>query len=252
MYCYPVKIRASVPCFLCIGLVLTLVAGCATYGHRVAPIPLPQSQAGHVEVDRVTLTARAYLDPKLAEKRFSFDIRNAGLLPIQVVIDNQSGTDVNIVPSQTFLIDTQQQAWPLLSAQEAYNRVKGKVELGETARGTAKPAVLLGAAGALVGFAIGVVSGRDIGEDIAKGAVIGATAGALAGGAKGYASVSEKIHDDLARRTLRNKPIGPGQLAHGFLFFPGKDEAGSATILRLALRIGGEERVVNIPVLPGK
>ncbi|WP_456433162.1 hypothetical protein [Thermosulfuriphilus sp.] len=228
---------------------LLILSGCSGYGKRVAPVTLPQAQAGHVEIAGAYISARVYLDPRAAKEALGFDARGAGLLPVQVVIDNQGQEEMWIDPTQTFLIDQNGQAWPLLTSEEAYNRIKGKVDVAETAKGSLKPAALLGAAGALVGFAVGVVTGEDVGESTGKGAVIGATAGALAGGAQAYATVGEKIKNDLAERQLHNQTIEPGLLAHGFLFFPGKaEEVSSVASLRLALRIGGELQVVNVPL----
>ncbi|NIA08760.1 MAG: hypothetical protein GWP10_03070 [Nitrospiraceae bacterium] len=234
--------------------VVAFLAGCASYGHRVAPVPLPEAQANHKTVDGVNMVAVAYPDAKIAKKRFGFDIRGAGLLPIRLVIENNGTKKVMVDPNQTFLIDRIGQAWPLLSAEEAYKRIKSHVEIGETAKGTAKPAVLLGSAGALAGFAIGILSGRDVGESVGKGAVLGATAGALAGGASAYGKNSEKIKEDLAHRTLCNRPIRPGELAYGFLFFPGHNEVTSLQRLRLAINIGTKQHIVDIklssPVTP--
>ncbi len=227
-------------------LSLFVLAGCARYGHRVSPVPLPGAQPEHVTVNGVEMLAVAFLDAKTAEDRFGFDVRGSGLLPVQLVIDNQGTQKVSINSGQTFLIDQSGQAWPILSAEEAYQRVKGHVEMGETAKGTVKPAVLLGAAGALAGFAVGIISGQDIGESVGKGAVLGGTVGALAGGTAAYATAPEKIRTDLAQRTLRNWPVEPGQLAHGFLFFPGRKEATSAQHLRLAITIGEEPHVLNL------
>jgi hypothetical protein len=225
---------------------LFILASCASYGHRVSPVPLPRTQPEHLAVDGVEMLAVAYLDKKIAEKRFGFDVRGSGLLPIQLVIDNGSTQKMSINSGQTFLIDQIGQAWPLLSAEEAYQRVKGHVEMGETAKGTVKPAVLLGAAGALAGFAVGILTGEDIGESVGKGAVLGGTVGALAGGTAAYATAPEKIRTDLAQRTLRNRPVEPGQLAYGFLFFPGREEAASVQQLRLAIIIGTEPQVLNL------
>jgi len=234
---------------------LFVIAGCARYGHRVSPVPLPGAQPEHVAVNGVEMLAVAFLDKKTAEERFGFDVRGAGLLPVQLVIDNGSTQKVTINSGQTFLIDRIGQAWPLLSTKEAYQRVKSHVEMGETAKGTVKPAVLLGAAGALTGFAIGVLTGEDIGESVGKGTVLGGTAGALAGGTAAYAAAPEKIRTDLAQRTLRNRPVKPGQLAYGFLFFPGRKEVTSAQRLRLAVTIGEETHVLNLllanPSMPG-
>jgi len=235
--------------YILLGLVLMLAMGaCSSYQYKAVPIELPSSQAKSVSVDGVNISAVAYLSPEYAKARFGFDIRKAGLLPVQVVIDNQSGREVTIDPFQTFLIDNKGQAWPILPEQEAYNRIKEEVDVGTALKGAAKPAALLGAAGALLGFAVGIVSGHELGRNIEKGAVIGATAGTLAGAVQAYTGVETKIKRDLFNRSLESKPIQPGELAHGFLFFPGKQEAESASTLRLALIIGGEKKIVNVPL----
>lgn len=239
------KSGSKIRVFLC----MLFVSGCASYGHNVAPIPFPEAQPDHITIDGVAMTGEVYLNSGVAEKHFGFDIRGAGLLPVQVVIDNKSKEEVRIDPSQTFLIDRQGQAWPLLSSEEAYNRIQGHVDMGEAVKGAGKPAALLGTAGALVGLAVGIVSGHDVAHKAAAGAAVGAAAGMLSGGSRAYLSTGEKIRKDLAQRSLKNSAIHPGELAHGFLFFPGKgtDEALSAAKLRLAIHIGLQNKVVFLP-----
>ena len=230
-------------------LVFTLLFGisaCSLYGERVAPIPLPSSQVNHVDINGAKLAAFPYVDEDSAEDVFGFDIRNAGLLPVRFVIDNQSDGMLEVDPRQTFLIDEQGQAWPLLTSDQAYKRVSSTVEIGETLKGAATPSVLLGAAGAVAGFAIGVLTGENIGETIAKGAVVGASIGALYGGGRRHETMDSEIRRDLQRHSLRNEKVRKGELAYGYLFFPGKDEAVSARALRLGLRLNNESRVVNI------
>jgi len=227
---------------------LALVAGCTTYGERVAPIPLPDAQADHVEVAGVKLVARPYVDVREAKAAFGFDIRGAGLLPVRFVIDNQSDEVVQVVPGQTVLVDAEGNAWPLLTSDQAYRRVKGKVEMGETFLGAAKPATLLGAAGALAGFAVGVLTGENLAETTSKGAVLGAAAGAMGGGANRYDEVGSQVSNDLARQSLQNRRVGRGELAYGYLFFPGHDEAQSAKSLRLGIKIGAVSHIVNLPL----
>lgn len=223
-----------------------LLTSCSTYSDKVAPVPLPESQPGHVEVEGVKLTAQAYVSPQEAEQVFGFDVRGAGLMPVRFVMDNQSSKPVRVEPSQTFLLDAQGQAWPLLSSDQAYERIKSKVDVGEGLAGAGKPAALLGAAGALVGAAIGIVTGHDVGDAALKGGVIGGVAGGVGGASNAYDSVGGKIRDDLMRQSLTNQDVRAGELAYGYLFFPGKDEAKSARGLRLSLRIGDNTRIVNV------
>lgn len=233
---------------LLVSMLLFGIAGCALYGERVAPVPLPSSQANHMDVMGAKLVAYPYVDEDSAEAVFGFDIRNAGLLPVRLVVDNQSVGAVEVDPSQTFLIDEQGQAWPLLTADQAYKRLSSRVQVGETLKGAVKPSVLLGAAGAVAGFAIGVLT-KNIGEGIAKGAAVGASIGAIYGGGRRYVTLDSEIQKDLQHHSLRNEKVGKGELAYGYLFFPGKDEATSARALRLGLRLNGERHIVNILLL---
>jgi hypothetical protein len=127
-----------------------------------------------------------------------------------------------------------------LPLEKTYQRTGKYVKIGETAKGAATPALLMGAAGAVAGFAIGIVSGENVGEMMGKGAVIGAGSGAIIGGADAAAKSGGKVKEDLAEKSLRNKSIQPGQIAYGTLFFPGllNSEAQSARQLRLTLSFG--------------
>lgn len=241
-------VRASQLRLVALLSLVLMLSACATYGERVAPVPLPGSERAHVEVEGVKILAQAFANDREASDAFGFDIRGAGLLPVRLVIDNQSQGDVRVSSDQSFLIDAERQAWPLLSAEQAYRRVRSHVELGETAEGAGRPALLLGAAGAIVGAAIGIVAGHDIGETVGKGAAVGAAAGALSGGARQYEELDGRIRRDLVQESLRNSRIRSGELAYGYLFFPGREEAKSASVLRLAVDVNGKRRVVHVPL----
>lgn len=231
--------------FLIIFTSLSLLA-CSTYGDRVSPVPLPTLQDDHVNIGGVLLVARAYVDDDRAERAFGFDIRGSGLLPVKVVIDNQSGEGIRLLGSQTFLLDRKGQAWPLLSARQANERIKDRVQIVETVKGTGTSTVLMGAAGAIAGLAIGVLTGDNLGTAAMKGAVLGGATGAIFGAASRHGEIENDIAYDLADKSLQNQHIAAGALAHGYLFFPGRDEAESAQILRLSLLVKGQQRVVNI------
>jgi hypothetical protein len=228
---------------------LAVVLAACTYRDRVAPIRLPETSANMVDIDGLKISAQAYTDEAAAEATFGFDARQAGLLPVQVTFQNDSPFQVSVNAEQTFLLDNLQNAWPILPKEKTYERTKKFVDVGETMKGTAKPALLLGAAGAVAGLAIGIVSGNNIGETMGQGAAIGAAAGAIGGGADAYAKSGRRIKEDLAGKTMKNKPILSGQIAYGTLFFPGTpgDEAESARELRLSLTFGySDQRVVVI------
>lgn len=225
---------------------LSLASGC-TYRDRVAPLNLPDARNGGIVVgDGLKLAALAFSSDEAAKQAFGFGARKAGLLPVQLTLQNDSPNKVKINPEQTFLIDNSNRAWPILSLEKTYQRTAGHVDLGETAKGAGKPALLMGAAGALAGMAIGIVTGQNIGEAMGKGAVLGAAGGAIVGGAKSYSDSGGKIREDLAAKTLRNEMILPHQIAYGVLFFPGipGEEADGVKELRLSVTIGNTTQVV--------
>jgi hypothetical protein len=230
---------------------LVAVPTACTYRDRVAPIRLPETAANMVEINGLRVSAQAYTEGEAAEAVYGFDARAAGLLPVQVTFQNDGSLPVSVNPDQTFLIDNRQNAWPILSKEKTYERTRSFVDIGETAKGTAKPALLLGAAGALAGAAIGIVTGNNVGEAMGKGAVIGAAAGAIGGGANAYVESGRRISEDLAGKTLTNRAIQPGQIAYGTIFFPGTtgSEAENAHELRLSLTFGYNEQralVINL------
>ncbi len=230
--------------------VTLLIIACisCTYRERVTPIVLPDAAHGMVTVaDGLKISSRAFPERKQAKEIFGFDIRKAGLLPVQVTFQNDSPRSVTVDPSQTFLLSPDKKAWPVLPLDKTYERTKGYVEAGEAAKGAVKPAILLGAAGAVVGLAVGIVTGENLGEAAGKGAAAGAAAGAVIGGADRYAKTGKKIKADLASKTLSNREILPGQIAYGVLFFPGlPEEASSVDELRLALRSGETPHIVRL------
>ena len=81
----------------------------------------------------------------------------------------------------------------------------------------------------------GTFNGNNIAVALGKGAAVGGASGATLGGLKGAGSDNARraIISDLRAKTLKNTPIGPKTLAHGFVFFPG--EAPSVKNLRLQL-----------------
>lgn len=229
-------------------LAALLLAGCASYGESVAPVPVPSDQADAVDVDGAQLVARVYKDPAVAERAFGFDIRGAGLLPVQFVVDNQSGRNVSLRPQQTLLQDDAGQGWPLLSSDVAAERIRESVAKGETIKAGAKGSLLTGLAGGVAGAAIAVVTGNDVAKTAGKGAAAGAAVGAIGAGATAYADLGREIRRDLARHEIEDRLIKDGELAYGFLFFPGKEDVGEPRSLRLGLRIGDSDRVTTVPV----
>ena len=226
---------------------LFIVLTSCTYKDRVQPLILPSNAHNTVIVNGLYITAISYENADAAKKAFGFNIRKAGLLPVQISFQNEGEESVSLVPEQTFLVDSKNQAWPINSKERTYQRIEKYIDIGEGAAGAGKPALLLGAAGAIAGLAVGIVTGENIGKTVGQGATIGAAAGAIGGAAKSYADPKDEIKDDLRSKSLENKQILPNQIAYGILFFPGyANEASDIRQLKLTLSFDGDIKTINL------
>jgi hypothetical protein len=222
---------------LILACVSGTVSGCTT-AYKAQPVPfrLPSSYPNATEVAGAVIAAEAFVNESRAEEAFGFNVRGAGMLPVQVVFDNAGHTPLIINPAQTFLEDKEGNLWPVLTDRFAYERVTRYAQTNQIFKEGAYAGFLAGAAGALVGAAVGIVSGGNIGRAVGEGVAVGVAAGTVLGGTKGYATADQArqtLKEDFEAKSLENKPIKPGELAYGFIFFPG--EATSARRLRIQL-----------------
>lgn len=222
---------------IALSAVLMALMGCST-AYKAKPLSFksPESFGNMVQVGGARIAAQAFADPDAAKSAFGFDIRAAGMLPVQLVFDNQGPHTLEINPAQTFLEDQQGNLWPILTDRFAYERATKYAQTKETFRQGAYSGFLGAAAGTLIGAAVGIVSGDDVARTAGEGAAVGAAAGTVLGGAAGFASNDARsaIVRDLRDKSLQNKALASGDLSHGIIFFPG--EAPSAKQLRLQLK----------------
>lgn len=224
--------------WLSLLLIVVLLAGCGS-AYKAKPLPFksPAAYNNMVQINGAQIGGRAFADPEFARASFGFDIRSAGMLPVQVVFDNQSPNALVINPAQTFLEDNQGNLWPVLTDRFAYERATKYAQTKQIFKEGAYSGFIGATAGTIIGAAIGVVSGGDVARAAGKGAAAGAAAGSVMGGASGAAAsneVRQQIMGDMKDKSLENKDITPGNLSHGIIFFPG--EAKSAKQLRLQLK----------------
>ena len=222
---------------LAILVIVFLPLACST-SYKATPVAFktPAAYGNKVSAGGADMAAQAFADKKAAQQAFGFDVRGAGMLPVQVVFDNLGPHPLKINTEQTFLEDQKGNLWPILNRKMAQERATKYAQTQQIFKEGAYSGFLGAAAGSVLGAAVGVVTGDDVGAAIGKGAAVGAAAGATIGGVGGYASdeARRSIKEDLRDKQLENKEIAPRSLAHGFLFFPG--EAESARRLRLQVR----------------
>jgi len=223
--------------FLRIALTAALVfcLGCAGYEYKPVPFKAADAYPNHVVVAGAVVAARAWSNSAEAEKAFGFNIRAAGLTPVQVVVDNKSAQPLMLEPNQTLLRDAQDNLWNVLPAQVAYERIDKHVRVERLGGEAARQGGLAAVAGAVLGAAFGIVTDQDVAEAAAKGAAAGAAVGAVKGGMEGYNDPRSRsrISNDLKNKSLKDKPFPSHEITHGFLFFPG--EVKEPSLLRLKI-----------------
>ncbi len=223
---------------VCLLLIVALVsAGCGqSYVAKPMPFRSPSTYPNATEAGGAIIAAQAFAGSTAAQDAFGFDVRGAGMLPVQVIFDNAGPHPIEINVGQTFLEDEAGNIWPILDRETAYERATKYTQTKEVFKEGAYHSFLGAAAGAIIGAAVGIVTGQNVAVTTGKGAAVGGAAGATLGGAKGYVSDDARrtVISDLRRKTLENKPVDPRSLSFGFLFFPG--EAPSAKELRLQVR----------------
>lgn len=231
-------------------ILMLLLSGCTGYKSQYIPFRPPEAYPNNRLVSGVSIGGEAYASKKAAKRAFGFDIRGAGLLPVMLVIDNKSGQTVELIGSQTFLVDDKGNYWPLVPNDVAFQRLENSTQFASYfGRSAGKGALLGAAAGGLLATAIGIVSGGNVASILGKGAAVGAASGAVIGGVSEGSSPDReyRITGDLREKGLEGKAIPDQYLANGFLFFPG--EAKSATVLRMQWR-ERESGVMHKLVLP--
>ena len=184
----------------------------------------------------VMIGAEAFADQAAAREAFGFDIKRAGLLPVQVVMDNQGGSVFEVMGDQTFLVDNNNRYWNLVPNYAAVERVAKATQSGAIVAGAGKGAGWGAASGAILGAAFGVLTGENVVNAAGRGAAVGAAGGAVYGGAQGGTDPTRErtIAEDIREKGLEGKVIPEQSLANGFLFFPSK--AQSAREIRLQIR----------------
>ncbi len=195
-------------------------------GSPKAP-PLPENLAQPVDAGGTRFQALAYADRQQSAALFGFDILGSGLLPVRVSIDNRSGATIKIIPRQTFLIDVEGQAWPLLTTDQAYKRLQSGDILQDKSTTMTAPDGME----SLTGFAL----------DMVVSANFSATAPV-------YARTDTPMGNHQQEMNFRNPKVPTGKIASGVLFFAAREEASGTRYLRLCIEQDGRLQFVKLPL----
>ncbi len=228
-------------------LLFTVTACAESYQAKPLPFKMPGAYPNAQEAGGAKIGARAYTDVKEAKENFGFDIISAGMLPVEIVIDNKGPHALEVNGTQTFLEDKKSNLWPVLNRNLAYERATRYAQTKETFSEAAHSGFLGAAAGAAIGAAIGILSGHNVAETTGKGAVVGAAAGGVTGGANAYSDGEARhaIIDDLQSKSLQTQSIAPNALAYGFIFFPAEAKTAKTRRLQVVEKDTGRSFVLT-------
>lgn len=217
--------------YACMLITALLLAACAAKSRTVAFRP-PGDFYSYQNVLGLKVGAELFEDEKQAEEAFGFNIRAAGLLPMQLVLDNRTGQGVDIIAGQTFLVDENNRYWRVLSVKDAMARVQ-KYTVGKGAGKSISPSQLQR-------LAFKVVSGSAEGV-----AIVAEPAASDATGKSGQDQNGESTGgEEYRHQDLEGKVMFAETLASGIVYFPG--EVPSPRELRLQVKYRGENRYKTI------
>lgn len=217
-------------------MLAALALGCAkNYEYKPIPVKDVSAYPNHSNALGARVGAEAFYDSAALKELFGFDLKGAGVLPVQVVIDNGGQKAIGL-SSSARVLDAEGNWWEMLPENVVRERVSKYVG-GVDGQAVAKKSLLYGVAGAVVGAAVGIVSGSNVGEAMGKGAAIGAASGAAGEVLFGDEDKDRgEVSRDFSGRDMSNQTVPAGALTHGFLYFPA--EMAAPRELRLTLRQG--------------
>jgi hypothetical protein len=233
---------------LVLALVLVLGACAPRYEFKPVPVRPIAGYPNRTVLPEGEIGAAAYSEPGRLKAVFGFDLKKAGVIPVQVRIENRSGdTDLTIV--EALLTGRDGQGWEVLPSGVVYDRVDKFTGGGLSGEQGVRRTLLWGLAGGVVGAAVGVVTGSNVGEAAGKGAAIGGAVGAasaIIGPGVDDDEAMMDIQRDFSGRSLDHATVKAGRTANGLLYFPA--ECGDPARLSLTLRAGSETRRVELPL----
>lgn len=193
-------------------------SGCASYNPTAATIPQPGNMPYRQEVANAVVAADPYTQPERVKAMFDGDLIGAGVLPIQVSVENLGVKRLLVRPSDAVL------------------------ELSDCG-GQTNPVGALAAASKMEG------SGKVIAATVGFG-LIGFLA---ATSAEDKARANRR--EDFRRKEFPEKRLERGESVHGFLYFLPPAGIMNLSSAKLAIRLvevdDGKTSVVKVPLTGG-
>ncbi|MDR1545236.1 MAG: hypothetical protein LBU12_00665 [Deltaproteobacteria bacterium] len=243
----PLRTRRLLAARLCLLASLAVVVAACAPRYEFKPVPVRPMEGYPSRVDRpeARFGALAFYDSKELVKVFGFDLRSAGVVPVQLMIENLLA-DAPLLLMAAHLLDDQGQLWEVLPSDVVYQRINEHTSGGLAGHQGVRRTLLWGLAGAVAGAAVGVVAGSNVGEAAGKGAAVGGALGATTAivGSELSSDNADEIQRDFSSRSLDHAAVSPGQTTYGLLYFPA--EASRPVKLTIRYKAGADERTLDL------
>lgn len=201
--------------WLC-AVAMSLGSCAPDFQSNITPIRAPTSYASSYEQSGLQI-GFDLLSPKDQIASFGVDMTKADVVPIRIVVRNDSRHEYYIQAEQIFGRTPNGDLYPGYRLDQSIARIR-QSEIGKE---MAKGAV----AGILVGAAIGAAAGAAIGAAVdnpgggaAFGAATGGTAGGFSGAAASADATTYAIKKELRKVDWGNRVVYPGHIEYGYLF----------------------------------
>lgn len=197
---------------------LILLGGCAPgFKSDITPIKSPSSYPTSYSKDGLQIGFH-FLTVEDQKRHFGVDMSRADVVPLRVVVRNDSKNEYYIKSDQIFGRTPGGDLYPAYRLDQSVQRVR-QSEIGRAMAAGAATGLIVGAAiGAAAGAAIGQATADSPGQGAAIGAAVGGTGGGLRGAAVAADGISRAIQKELRKVDWGSRVVYPGHIIHGFIF----------------------------------
>ncbi|MDR2302140.1 MAG: hypothetical protein LBF38_08895 [Deltaproteobacteria bacterium] len=237
----------SLPVMVLLAVMLATAACAPRYEFKPVPVRSLEGFENRVPFSGGLVAAHAIYDSKEVVKFFGFDIKKAGVIPVQLAVRNNLPQGA-LVLSKANLLDAEGLLWEVLPSDVVVRRIDEHTSGGLSGDQGLRRTLLWGLAGGVLGAAIGVASGSSVAEAAGKGAAVGAAVGVTSSIAQAGTDTSDAgdIQRDFSTRNIDHATINAGETVNGLLYFPA--EAAQPKRLNLSFKTAAGETTVEVPL----
>ncbi|MDR2386356.1 MAG: hypothetical protein LBE80_02065 [Deltaproteobacteria bacterium] len=238
----------SLPVMVLLAVMLIAAACAPRYEFKPVPIRPLEGYSNLINFNGGLVGAHAVYDSKEVVKFFGFDLKKAGVIPIQLSVKNNLPQE-SLILAKANLLDAEGLLWEVLPSDVVVRRIDEHTSGGLSGDQGLRRSLLWGLAGGVLGAAIGVASGTSVAEAAGKGAAVGAAIGVTSSIAQAGTDTSSdagEIQRDFSTRDIDHATIKAGETVNGLLYFPA--ESAQPKRLKLTFKTAAGDTNVEVPL----